>query len=661
MKHPFIVLIAVAAICAELHAAEPPRLVRPDSLKHLVLDTRVIRSAEGARLALGPVVKEPRNPLFIAEKPWENALNNLYPNVLWDEQEGVFKLWYKCVLFDKEAIAKMDGPSTVHDVGWYLLYATSKDGLKWDRPALNLHKFGGDAATNIVARDTPNVGVFKDMHDADATRRYKMVYDVGLGKPRVRFSPDGIHWGGPIEAQGFGNYNGDTHNNAFWDERLKKYLWFTKLYLGERLVARFESDDFIHWKNSGMVLRSSVVEGKTSQTYCMPVFRYGNTYLGYVMIYHAGKGRAVDCELAWSPDSITWRRVAPGMPFIPRGADGSYDSLCIYAMAGPAIAQGGELLIFYGGDDFPHTGWKRDCVPCLARLPLDGFAAYEPIAEEAPARLESGLFTVTREPLRVSARAAGGAIRITVVDEKGASLAEAEPISADATEEPVRWREGSFAALEGRKIRLRFELQNARLFAFSGLELADAALPEPRNVMRTQPPSPPATLRVSFDADSQGWKGVDAIAHHVSGGAKGGYITVSRSKGLMPIALSPASAPDSPFAGDWTRIVGGRGAALTASVRAPKPGGNVRIEIFAGDVAAWGIQCGPLTAEWKQATATLRYDWTDAEARAAGWTPAANAFSWQDTITHTGKIVVTRTPSGDDDSLDVDEVTAAAQ
>ena len=30
---------------------------------------------------------------------------------------------------------------------------------------------------------------------------------------------------------------------------------------------------------------------------------------------HAGKGRAVDCELAWSPDSITWRRVAPGTPF----------------------------------------------------------------------------------------------------------------------------------------------------------------------------------------------------------------------------------------------------------------------------------------------------------------------------------------------------------
>jgi hypothetical protein len=144
--------------------------------------------------------------------------------------------------------------------------------------------------------------VFKDPHDADPTRRYKMVSDVGLGKPQVRFSADGIHWGAAIDAEGFGAKNGDTHNNAFWDTHCGKYLWFTKLYLGERLVARFESDDFIHWKNNGVVLRSSLSEGRVTQTYCMPVFQHAGIYLGYVMMYHPGKDRSVDCELAWSPD-----------------------------------------------------------------------------------------------------------------------------------------------------------------------------------------------------------------------------------------------------------------------------------------------------------------------------------------------------------------------
>ena len=151
MKSPL--LVAVFVLSVQLFAAEP-RLVAPDEKKHLVLDSRIIVSSSNARLAPGTMVKEARNPLLHADQPWENALNNLYPNVLWDAEERVFKLWYKCVLSDKDVIAKMDAPSTVHDVGWYLLYATSKDGVAWERPALEVHKFDGRGGNNIVARDT---------------------------------------------------------------------------------------------------------------------------------------------------------------------------------------------------------------------------------------------------------------------------------------------------------------------------------------------------------------------------------------------------------------------------------------------------------------------------------------------------------------------------
>ena len=467
-------LLAAVFVTGVRLFAEEPRLVAPDEKKHLVLDSRVIVSASNARLAPGAMVKEARNPLLHADQPWENALNNLYPNVLWDAEERVFKLWYKCVLSDKDVIAKMDAPSTVHDVGWYLLYATSKDGVAWERPALDLHKFDGRGGNNIVARDTPNVGVFKDPHDADPARRYKMGYDTGLGKPHVRFSADGVHWGEPVDAEGFGAQNGDTHNNAMWDERLKKYLWFTKLNLGERLVARFESDDFIHWKNTGMVLRSSAEEGKSVQTYALTPFRYGNIWLGYVMMYNVGKGRTVDCELAWSPDSITWRRVTPGVAFIPRGLKGSYDSECIYAMSGPAIAQGNDLLIYYGGSDFPHTGWKRHCLLSLARLPLDRFAGYETMETGKVAPLESGAFTIGDEPLRISADAQGGSVRVLVLD--GANtIAESEPITANVTDEIVRWKSGNFAAMKGKGVKFRFELSDAKLYALSGVALRDDA------------------------------------------------------------------------------------------------------------------------------------------------------------------------------------------
>jgi len=151
--------------------AGEPRLIERCQTKQLLLDNRVMDVVEGLELRLGTVEKDPRNPLIQADKPWENSLNNLYPNVLYDAREQRFKLWYKCVLFDADVQAKMMPPRTIHDVGWFLLYATSTDGLSWDKPELGLHGFDGSNRNNAVARDTPNVGVFKDEHDPDPERR----------------------------------------------------------------------------------------------------------------------------------------------------------------------------------------------------------------------------------------------------------------------------------------------------------------------------------------------------------------------------------------------------------------------------------------------------------------------------------------------------------
>jgi hypothetical protein len=599
--------------------------------KLLVLDTRVIESAENARLMPGTVTKHESNPLFQADKPWENSMNNLYPNVIWDDAEKVFKMWYKCVLADNDAIRKMDGISTVHDVGWYLLYATSKDGIAWEKPALGLHAFGGTKDTNIVARDCPNVGVFKDLHDADPARRYKMVSDVGLGKPQVRFSADGIHWGAAIAAQGFGTHHGDTHNNAFWDEGSGKYLWFTKLYLGERLVARFESDDFLHWRNNGLVLRSSMLEGRTSQTYCMPVFRHAGIYLSYVMMYHLGKGRTVDCELAWSPDGLQWQRVTPGVPLIPRGSPGSYDSECIYAMAGPLITREGKHLIFYGGDDFPHTGWKRHCLPCLATLREDGFAGYEPVETGKSAVLTTKPLRVTAEPFRVIAD--GDVPEITAMDERGQTVEK--------------------AAWAGKTLRFRVLIPHGKIYALEGLALVDRNLPPKINPLKDAAWEPSAVQsHVSdFASNEQTWKGVDKAT------ARDGHLTVSREGRNPPFAYS-SIVTEQFMNSDWTKTVGGRGARITCRVRGGKPGGRVIIEVFAGDVGAWKFETQTtFSTDWQEATAVLRYDWTDDEARAAGWTRAHdNGFPWHETITNVGKVVITPSAAGAQTTFDLDDV-----
>lgn len=630
------------------------RQVPLDPLKQLVLDTRVIARADHARLVLGSPIKDARNPLLPADRPWENSTNNLYPNVLWDEPERTWKLWYKNVLADKDAIARMDRPSTVHNVGWYLLYATSKDGIAWEKPALGLHRYDGSDTTNAVARDTPNVGVFKDPHDPDPARRYKMVYDIGLGQLRTRFSADGIHWGEPVAVTGFSPQHGDTHNNAFWDPRIRRYVWFTKLYIGERTVARFESEDFSHWRDTGMVLRSTVEEGRISQTYCLPVFPYANIYLGYVMMYHRGRDHTVDCELAWSPDGVRWQRVAPGVPFLPRGASGTYDSQCIYAQAGPATAQDGQLLIYYGGSDFPHKGWKRHCLLSLARLRLDGFAGYESVDPRRPAVLTTAPVILAARTLTLSADAAGGRIDVEVLDGDDRVLAKAAAIAGDVTDSPLAM---DLQSLLGRTVRLRFTLAQARLYAFGGAKLADPAV-------RTPPPPPLArfpartdALRVAFDSDAAGWRGGDRLEHRREGGVRGGFVTIVREKGLSPFATSPADVALSPLAGDWPALLGGDEATISWHVRTAQAG-SFNLEIFAQETQ-WSRRVPVAPAPgWQAHTVTLRYDWTDAQAEAAGWTRSRTAFSWRDTIRHVGRIAVGLLPVQEAglSAFDLDEV-----
>ena len=70
--------------------------------------------------------------------------------------------------------------------------------------------------------------------------------------------------------------------------------------------------------------------------------------------------------------------------------------------------------------------------------------------------------------MRVSADVRG-TLRVEVTGIDGYSLTDCEPLASDAT---VRWKGGkTLAALKGKTVQLRFQFDNATLFAFSGLVL----------------------------------------------------------------------------------------------------------------------------------------------------------------------------------------------
>ena len=74
---------------------------KPNDNRYLLLDSRIVASIKNAKLVLGSVEKDKNNPLFGEEywsdkpKIWEARFDNLYPNVIFDDDDRLFKIWYK--------------------------------------------------------------------------------------------------------------------------------------------------------------------------------------------------------------------------------------------------------------------------------------------------------------------------------------------------------------------------------------------------------------------------------------------------------------------------------------------------------------------------------------------------------------------------------------
>ena len=59
--------------------------------RYLLLDARIAEYTQNAELTLGTVKKYSGNPLFGENKPWEMRFDNLYANIIYDDEEQIYK------------------------------------------------------------------------------------------------------------------------------------------------------------------------------------------------------------------------------------------------------------------------------------------------------------------------------------------------------------------------------------------------------------------------------------------------------------------------------------------------------------------------------------------------------------------------------------------
>ncbi len=515
LKRPWTlppVLLSLAGLlfsaCAPAPGTAPEEALFIGSSKQLFLDDSLTHSMTGISRVLNQPVKVAGNPLLPRiprESPaWDAGMFMGFSSVLYDEQQQLFKMWYGL------------HPGEGGDELSFLCYATSEDGIHWQKPVLGKVESGGGKRNNIVMPHSGVVsGVFIDERETDPDRRYKMLHMWQGYKVYASHSPDGLNWspynqGRPVLFIPPGH---DSQMAPYWDPGLGKYVAIVRDRTGRipdvrprlttdpaagrvwrklwdprgerdprnhtlRRVGQAVSDDFIHWTDYRPILGADAEDPlNRDQFYNMEVLVYDGLRVGLMTVFSYDPEYCRGAvQLTYSRDGRHWRRAADRRVFLPLSEKpGDFDWGSIYPLQAPLVV-GDEIWIYYTGFGVDHNHSRPPGVSHspngigLAKLRLDGFLSLE--AGSAEGSVTTRPFTFEGERLMINAAAPQGRLHVEILGSEGLPLkgygkADCVMQSFDQTRQVVSWQgKESVEPLAGQVIQLKFYLQKARLFSF---------------------------------------------------------------------------------------------------------------------------------------------------------------------------------------------------
>jgi hypothetical protein len=505
IRNPESAAIGIGALClAHLLAAAPVQdipygapVIQPGE-RQLFLDDYIIGDLNGLDRVIHQPLKYDGNPVVRADLPTDGTTIQIRSAPSWDEKEQVWKLWY---------IRFADDGNGAGGSG----YATSRDGIHWEKPVVGVVDIRGSKANNLVmVQDDPKAftqHVFIDPH-APPESRYR-----GMIGPRGRqpiVSADGFVFTKldvpPIPSQD------ESHIN--WDEVTERYILTVK-NSGPygRSVYLSLSKDYRDWTEPRLIYHADAKDQELGaryireveanprmwrptinhpdeynvEIYNMPVFRYEGLYIG-LPTYFESSGRiplprgnqdgVSSPKLVCSRDLTAWTRVGDRRHFIPLSELGTeaLDTGQILAASHP-IEMGDELWFYYSGIDVRH----RPNVPKvvdeyrggihLAKLRRDGFVSLH--AAETPGFVYTRPLVLEGSGLFINATTSeAGRITAEITDASGREVLpgwESENcnvVTGDNLQVELQWKGHALTELSGRLVRIRFHLEDADLYSF---------------------------------------------------------------------------------------------------------------------------------------------------------------------------------------------------
>jgi len=477
------------------YLVSPPAIIPIDVGRQLFVDDFLIEQTTLTRTHHLPVY-HPANPVLRPDKPWEGkgsaAAAMAFSDGVWfDPADQLFKIWYM-----------------THERPRATCYATSRDGIHWDKPALDV-----EPGTNVVLRDGPEAfrdssTVWLDLEEKDPQRRYKMfpVYveeKIVDGKTQVRkwmriyFSPDGIHWTRAAESDECGDRT-TVFRNPF------RGKWVFGLRSGTPLVGRcreyVESAEVLEgarWNSKEAKEKRTLWIGADTldperhdlnlfdpvpsydqvpvQLYNLDCAPYESVMVGLFTIWRGqprDRGKPNEVCVGYSRDGFHWTR-PDRRPFCPVSEkEGDWNWSNVQSAGGCCLVVGDQLYFYVSGrEGIKGTKSNGRCATSLATLRRDGFASMD--AGGSAGGLTTRLLEFSGNHLFVNVAAPQGSLRAEVLDEKGSVIAPftAENCQAlehvDGTRIELSWRGATdLSALAHRAVKLRFTLTQGALYSF---------------------------------------------------------------------------------------------------------------------------------------------------------------------------------------------------
>lgn len=458
----------------------PPDPINIDVGRQLFVDNFLVERSSLYRQFHAATYHD-HNPVLTPEREWEMRdpqakITGVAPGpsampfsdgVFYDPADRLFKMWYMAGYQQETALA------------------VSTDGVKWDRPSYDV--VPGTNIVSTLGRDSNTVWFDPE----DTAARFKMAgYDLGLKALRLQVSRDGVHW----RHAGTSGPCGDR--TTFFRNPFRK-VWAYSIRHDNASMHRtrryFETRDFhasswtagqpVQWVGADTNDRARPeMPGIPRQLYNLDAVAYESVMLGLFAIYRGERSdreKPIDLCVAFSRDGFHWSRDSRD-PFIPVSErQGDWNWANVQSAGGVCLVNGDRLHFYVSGrKGVPGTQLPGVSSTGLATLRRDGFASVTDTWPGGVARQivqEPGLLTrplvFSGAHFFVNADCAGD-LRVAVVDRDGRAIEpftaeRCVPVRTNGTRQRVTWSDGAtLAKLAGHPVRLRFLLNNSRLYSF---------------------------------------------------------------------------------------------------------------------------------------------------------------------------------------------------